>query len=135
MTIHLEQLISFAGVVHLLIAAANFFLPAMLGYRENLALVSPIIRQIFIVHSIYIVLVLIGFSSLCFFFPGELAGESPLGRSISGFLALFWLLRIGIQASYYDRAVKRRNRSGNAIFLLAFLYLAGVFGFAAVFPK
>src|SRR5215471_12689698 len=39
-----------AGLVQVAIASANLFLPAKLKYRENLSRVSPIIRQIFVVH-------------------------------------------------------------------------------------
>jgi hypothetical protein len=47
----LPLLIQFAGLLQFIIAAANFFAPAKFRYRENLAKVSPIIRQIFTVHS------------------------------------------------------------------------------------
>lgn len=49
------QLLWLAGFVQLAVASANFFLPAKLNYRENLSGISPIIRQIFVVHSVYIV--------------------------------------------------------------------------------
>ena len=42
-----------AGFVQLAIASTNVFLPAKLNYRENLSRVSPIIRQIFVVHSVW----------------------------------------------------------------------------------
>src|SRR4051794_30943524 len=99
-------LLYLAGVALLAIAAANFFAPRVLRYRENLALVSPIVRQIFLVHCAYIVLVLCGQAALCFAFPEELAGRSALGRSLAGFCALFWLTRFVLQAWYYDRAAK-----------------------------
>jgi len=47
-----------AGAVQLVIIAANFVLPKKLRCRENLARVSPMIREVFIVHWVYIVLVL-----------------------------------------------------------------------------
>jgi len=40
-----------AGLAQLAIALANLALPKKLKYRENLARVAPIIRQIFVVHS------------------------------------------------------------------------------------
>ena len=51
----LLQLLWLAAFVQVGIAFANLFLPAKLKYRENLSRVAPIIRQIFVVHSIYIV--------------------------------------------------------------------------------
>ena len=124
-----------AGVIHLLIAVANFFLPRMLRYRENLGRVTPIIRQIFLVHAAYIVLVLLGFSGLCLFFADDLAGRSLLGRCLSGFLAVFWLSRVGLQTVYYDRATKRDHPGGNLVFSTAFLYLGVVFAAACLLGK
>ncbi len=116
-----------AGILQFVIAAANFFLPAKLNYPENLAKVSPIVRQIFTIHSIYIVLVLIGFALLCFFFPRELCGSNALGKCLSGFLAIFWGLRVPIQFFYYDRAIKRANPGFAFCFGFAFFLLAAVF--------
>ena len=59
MNLNLQFFIQAAGTLQFVIAVANFFAPAKLQYRENLAQVSPIIRQIFTVHCIYIVLVLV----------------------------------------------------------------------------
>jgi hypothetical protein len=126
------QLIWVAGIVQLMIASVNFFLPRRLRYAENLANVSTIVRQIFIVHSVYIVLVLTGLASLCIFFARELAGPSELGRCLSGFLAVFWMLRVGIQLFYYDTALKRENRLVHIFFTMAFVYLATVFTVAAI---
>src|SRR5205807_2280770 len=111
---------------------ANFVLPRKLAYRENLARVSPIIRQIFIVHSVYIVLVLVFFGGLCVWFAPELTGSSALGTIICGFLAVFWTLRIAIQLFYYDRGIRRGNPWANAAFIAACVFLGGVFAAAAV---
>ena len=121
-----------AGVVHMLIASANFFAPKKLQYRENLSKVSTIVRQIFVVHSIYIVLVLLLFSGLCFFFAPDLAGASRLGKFLSGFMAVFWLLRTCFQVFYYDPQLKRQNRFFDVGFTSSFLYLGLVFVLAAV---
>ena len=120
-----------AGAIQILIVAMNVPLPRLLCYRENLSNVSAIIRQIFIVHSLYIILTLVGFSLLCFWFAPDLAGESPLGRFLSGFLAVFWLLRLCVQLFYYDVGVKRRYRLVNLAFLSAVLFLGSVFSLAA----
>jgi FtsH-binding integral membrane protein len=121
-----------AGAVQLVIAAANIVLPGKLRYRENIAKLSPIVRQVFVVHAVYIVLVLVFFGLLCLLFAGELAGGSALGRFLSGFLTVFWSLRVGIQLFYYDPQVKRDNLAGHLIFTAAFIYLAVVFAFGAI---
>ncbi len=121
-----------AGAVHLSIAAANVVAPTRLRYEENLAKVSPIVRQIFVVHSVYMAGVLLAFSGLCFFFAPELAGASPLGKYLSGYIALFWLARCAVQLFYYDSDLRKQNRFADAVFLLAFFYLGGLFAAAAL---
>ena len=122
----------FAGMLHLLMAGTSLLLAHPLRYRENLSRVSPIIRQIFIVHSGYITLVLLGFGALCFGFAVDLAGGSPLGKSISGFLSLFWALRIFVQFFYYDSKMKSEHPVLNAGFLAVFIYLTLVFAIATL---
>jgi hypothetical protein len=121
-----------AGAVQLVILAANFFLPKKLRCRENLSRVSPMIRSVFVVHWVYIVLVLGIFSALSFWFAPELAGASRLGRFLSATIAVFWLLRVPIQLFAYDPELRRQNRLGDIIFLVAFSYLGVVFTVAAL---
>ncbi len=128
----LVKLIWIAGAVQLLLIAANFVLPRKIGCRENLRRVSPVIRQVFVVHWIYIVFVLAIFSSLCFFFAHDLAGASRLGRFLASAMTIFWLLRIPLQFFYYDPEVRRQHRLGDAAYILAITYLAAVFTVAAL---
>ena len=121
-----------AGAVHLSIAVSNLWVPEILHYRENLAKVSPMVRQVFVVHSIYIVLVLLAFSALCFFFAPELTSGAPLSRFLSAFLAVFWLFRVVLQLAYYDREVRAKYRLGDIAYTLAVLYLGVVFAVAAL---
>lgn len=121
-----------AGIVQWLIAGANFFLPRKLRYRENLARLSPMVRQVFIVHSVYIVLLVIFLGGLCVWFAPELTGPGTLGRTLSGFLAVFWIQRIAIQFFYYDRDMRRRYPVADAAFTAAFIFLGGVFAVAAL---
>ena len=60
----LTEILWTAALVQIAIAATNVFLPRKLRYRENLERVAPIIRQIFVVHSVYIVGVLLLFAAI-----------------------------------------------------------------------
>ena len=129
--ISIVRAIQAAGFVHLGIIAANVPLPGRLRVRERLASVPKFIRQIFYVHWIYIVIILGLFAALCFAFARELAGASGLGRFLSGFMCAFWLLRIVLQVSYYDRDIRRENRLLDMMYLGSLLLLVVVFGVAA----
>lgn len=121
-----------AGAVQLVIVGANAIVPKKFQYRENLAKLSPMVRQVFVVHSIYIVLVLLGFCGVCFLFASKLVGHDPLGRSLSAFLAFFWLLRIVFQIFYYDAEFRRQHRLADVSYTLACFFLGGVFATAAL---
>jgi hypothetical protein len=134
MAILMRELILGAGVVHVGIIAANIPLPGRLRVRERLAGVPRFLRQIFYVHWLYIVIVVGLFAVLCFGFALQLAGGSALGRFLSGFMAVFWLLRIGLQIFYYDREVRRENRALDMLYVGSLTFLVVVFGVAALRP-
>ncbi len=121
-----------AGGIQVVIAAVNVLLPGKLRYRENLSRVSPIIRQIFVVHSIYVVFVVLFFAVLCIFFAPVLAGGTRLGRFLSATMAIFWLMRVPLQLFYYDAELRKQNRLADAAFSLSALFLGSVFAVAAL---
>jgi hypothetical protein len=116
-----------AGGLQLLISSANFFAPRMLRYRENLARLTPTVREIFLVQNVLLTLTVATFGALSLLFADDLAGASRIGRYFSGFLALFWTLRFLAQIFVYNAEVKRRYPYFNVAFLVADAYLAGVF--------
>ncbi len=128
----LLQLLWLAGLVQVAIAFANIFLPAKLKYRENLSRVAPIIQQIFVVHSIYIVGVVLLFAAVTFGFAGELASGRGLGRFLAAAIAIFWLVRIPLQIFYYDPNLRRAHRAGDLGMTLALLFLSGTYAVAAL---
>jgi hypothetical protein len=128
----MRELIWGAGAVHVGIVLANIPLPGRLRVRERLAPVPRFLRQIFYVHWVYIVIVVGLFAALCFGFAPELAGASGLGRFLSGFMAGFWLLRIGLQVFYYDAEIRRENRGLDMLYLGALVVLVVILGAAAI---
>ena len=128
----LSAWIQIAGAVQLAIGLANLPLASRLQYRKNLAGASEIVRQVFYVHAAYIVLVVLGFAALSLLFPTELVSGRPLGRFLSTFLAIFWLLRVPIQLFYYPDEIRRQNRLADVIFIVAFAFLALIFFLAAL---
>lgn len=127
-----KTLLYAAGGLQLIVVAANFVIPGRLDFAGNLSKTSPIIRQIFRVHHVYIVGILAFFAALCFMFPEELAGGSGLGRFTTGFIALFWGLRLPVQLFYYDPEVRRANRVEDVLFGTLLAALASVFAFVFV---
>ena len=73
-----ERCIQMAGVVQLGIASANFVAARLFKYRESLAPVPGVVRDVFVVQNVFIVVILVGASLLCFLFPSELAGGTTI---------------------------------------------------------
>src|ERR1700722_16628889 len=124
--------IQVASFLHLLVASVNFFAFRKFGYRENLQKVSPVVREVFLVQNAYLVLVLAGLALVCFCFASELAGGSPLGRPLAGFLSAFWGARIVVQLVLYDRQLRRENWRFDLLFLGAFTYMTVIFTLGAL---
>lgn len=128
----LVRLLWIAGLVQIVIALANFTLPGKLNYRENLGRVSPIIRQIFFVHSGYIVGILLLFAAVSIGFASELASGVGLGHFLTSAMALFWVLRVPLQLMYYDKSVRRSHRVSDFAFAAATIFLALTYSTAAL---
>ncbi len=127
-----DTAIRLAGVAHLAIAAGNLLLPRLFDYRTHLPAMAAPIRQIYISHSFFIILVLTLIGVLCLAFPADLAGASQLGRWLSGGLALFWGARLVLQACWFERAMLRRLRWLSLPFTMVVSAFVALFAFCAL---
>jgi hypothetical protein len=127
----LELHLRIAGALLLLLAAAHVFFPKELGWKEDLAKLTLLNRQIFLVHVGFIMLILVLFGVLAFGFAADLVAPSRLAAAVLGGLTLFWGLRLITQQFIYDRTLWRGNRRNTVLHILAsllWLYLTVVFG-------
>jgi len=131
----LKTLIIAAGVGQLLLAAGSLAIPHVLKWREELAKVRPLTRQVYWTYTGYIWTTNVCFGLVSVLMPTELLATTPLAAAVCGFITLYWLARVVIQFTYFDR----RDAPPGAIFKLAeaalivlFVFLTGVYGWAAV---
>jgi hypothetical protein len=129
--LNLEVGLRGAGLILLGLVLANFVAAKRWKYAENLADSEPMVRQIFYVHCAYIVVIIAALAVLCLGWP-RLLLEDGMGRVLSGFFGLFWASRVVVQLTYYDKEVRRRDRSWDVFFLGVFAVLSTVFILAAV---
>lgn len=120
-------LLAMAGLCQALIAAANVPAARVLDYRGQLQKVSPIVREIFHVQNFYIELILVSQAAVCWLFPYDLLGGSTFGTFFSGFLSLFWGLRLLIQFTMYDSTARKTYPAVDAGMIVMQLFLTGVF--------
>jgi hypothetical protein len=135
LTLHLQ----IAGLLQLLLALVHFDFVRRFGWREELARVSLLTRQVFWVHTGFIVLVVAGFGALSLVCAEALSVRSTLARAVLGGLALFWLARWFCQFFVYSPSLwrgHRRRTLAHVSFSLLWSYLAGVYAvaFAHQFP-
>lgn len=133
----LENLIGFAGLTHFGIAIAGLMIPKVLDYRGQLATLSPFMRRLVWVYAAFILLTVVGFGSISVACATSLASGSTLARSLSGFIAVFWIARLAIQICVFDvRGVVDLwwQRAGYHALTVGFVYLAGVYAWAACAP-
>lgn len=126
-------LLRLAGVMCAGLVGANFVAAPRLGYGRSLRNAEPVVRQIFYVHCGYIVMLITGLAVLCLGWP-ELLLERGMGRVVSAFFTIFWLSRVVVQLTYYDRDLRRKERGWDVFFLGVFLSLGVIFA-AAIFVK
>ena len=98
----LKTLIIVAGVGQLLLAAGSRAIPRVLKWREELANVRPLTRQVFWTYAGYIWTTNVCFGLVSVLMPGELLAGTPLGAAVCGFITLYWLARVVIQFVYFD---------------------------------
>ncbi len=127
----LELNLRVAGVLLAGLVVVNLFVPSRFRWREELARVSLLNRQIFQVHSVFIVLVLALFSALLLTCADVLVEPSRLTRAIFVGLTIFWALRMAMQWWFYSPDIWRGSRFFTAmhvVFSALWIYMTGVFG-------
>ena len=121
------------GAIMAVLVVVNLFVPGRLRWREELARVSLVNRQIFQVHTAFIVLILAMFAVLLLTSADALLEPTRLSRLILAGLTIFWGVRLLTQFCYYSPAIWRGDRFNTAmhgIFSVAWVYVTAVLGAA-----
>ncbi len=132
---NLEFHLRLAGALQIALAAAHLPFPQWFNWRAELARLSLLNRQIFIVHTLFIVLILILFGALSLSAPAALLEPAQLAPFVCAGLAVFWLARLCAQLLVYDRRLWIGHRGRTAIHFavtLLWIYLAATYGAALV---
>lgn len=121
------------GALLLFLAALHATFPGRFQWREELARLSLLNRQIFWVHTLFIVLVLVLNAALVIGCAESLLDPHPVSRACLIGLTAFWLARLLTQLFVYDRALWRGNgprTAAHVLFTGLWCYLATVYGTA-----
>lgn len=118
------------GVLLMALAAVHIVFPAYFGWRDGLAQLSPINREMMYVHTGFVALTvfLMGLLSLT---SAEALARTPLGRRVALGLAVFWGVRLLVQFFGYSPSLWRGKRFETGVhvaFSVLWSYVTWVFG-------
>jgi hypothetical protein len=130
----LGSLIFMAGVGQLAVLIASALVPFRLNWRGELQCLSRLHRQMYWVYGGYIVLSVVAFAALSILNPRELASGSALARGFCAYVAVFWGIRVGLQAVFdvTDHVTTWWLKAGYFVLTLMFAALTVVYTWAAL---
>jgi hypothetical protein len=126
----LQTLLQVAGGLQIALAALHLLFPKRFAWKEELARLSLLNRQIFLVHTIFVCLVLVLIGSLSLFASAALLEASRLSHLVAGGIAVFWGVRLAVQFFVYDSKLWRGSPFNTAMHLLftaLWMYLTAVY--------
>lgn len=132
-----ESHLRIAGALQIVLAASHLAFPKRFGWKEELGRLSLLNRQMFLVHTFFICVVLVLAGSLSLFAPETLLDPTPLARFVLGGFATFWMLRLFVQWFVYDPRLWRGdafNTAVHVVFSGMWAYLAAVYA-AVLLPR
>jgi hypothetical protein len=132
----LPTLIFLAGIGQLGVLVASSLVPIRLNWREEFKNLSHLHRQMYWVYGGYVVLSIIALGLLSLFNSEALASGSGLARGVCSHIAVFWGIRLSLQAVLDVKPFLTAwwLKAGYAALTLLFLFFTVVFAWAALWP-
>lgn len=96
-------ILKIAGLSQVLMALGSLCLARVLHWKEGLASMPVLLRQMFWVYSGYILFTNIALGLITLLFPADLMENRSLGAAILLYAALYWLARLVLQFFYFDK--------------------------------
>ncbi|ANH81947.1 hypothetical protein A8C56_14085 [Niabella ginsenosidivorans] len=125
----MELQVKIAGSIMILLAVIHASFPKYFRWKEDLNFLSPVNRQMMQVHTFFVALVLLLTGVLCISSSAELI-NTPLGKSISLGIGIFWACRLLIQFFGYSSELwkgKSFETMVHIVFSLLWIYFTFLF--------
>lgn len=97
MKLDLPLAIYLAGWGQLSVLVASALVPLRLHWRDELAALPKLVRQLFWVYGGYVVLSIVSLGTICILNADELAAGGRLARSFCAYATIFWAIRLSLQ--------------------------------------
>jgi hypothetical protein len=136
MNLSLSDLIFAAGWGQLCVLVASALVPLRLKWREEFQKLSHLHRQMYWVYGGYVVLSIIALGLISVINAQELASGSGLARSFCGYVAVFWGIRLSLQAvlDVKEHLTTWWLQAGYHTLTLLFVSFTLLYGWAAMHP-
>jgi hypothetical protein len=124
-----------SGLLLVLLGLAHAAFDTRLNWRRDIQRLTPVNRQIFLVHWFYIALALVLLGLLSLLFAVPLLQPGPLPRAIFLGTCIVWTTRLFVQWFVFDRGLWRQdplNRAIHYLLTVIWLYLLAVNALALV---
>jgi len=130
----LSHLIFLAGLGQLSVLVAASVVPFVLDWRNELKVLPHLHRQMYWVYGGYVAMSIVAFGALSIVNAPELAGGTPLARGMCAFIAVFWGVRLTLQAVFDTGPYLSRwwIRGGNTLLTILFAAFTLIYGSAAM---
>lgn len=127
----LEYGLWLSGVGFALLVVASFWIPVILGWKEKLAGLTPLMRELFWTYAAYVFANHVFFAVLSLGFRDWLLSGTPAAGAMSAFITLWWTVRVYLQFFGFDLSEVEDtpvNRVAKHLLTLLFVYLMIFFG-------
>ena len=124
--------IRLGAVAHFVLIALNLGIARWLHWKPDIDRMSPLVREVFQIHSIFLMLVLAIWGALTWRFADEMIHTpTEMSRWLGGALMVFWGLRAVMQWTHYSASHWRGNVQRTMIHWILFAsYSAASFVYA-----
>lgn len=99
----IKTIIILCGYAHIALALGSIVIPKLLNWSKSLSAVPTLIRQMFWTYAGYILAINIFFGLISIIYVDELLLGSSLAKALLVLITLYWLARIVIQFTYFDK--------------------------------
>ena len=124
------------GALLIALAALHPAIAKRLRWKDDLAGVSLLTREVFWVHALFVVLILAQFGVISLVFTRALLEHTLLARVVLAGLVMFWGLRLFVQHFVYSPRIWRGHRFNTAMHIVfsgLWAYLVAVYSVALWF--
>jgi hypothetical protein len=119
-----------AGAGHFVILIASAQVPARLGWRDDLAKLTPFNRKLMWTYGGFTVLTILAFGILTLALHDELLRGDRAALALAAFIGTYWTARIVVDLIYFGHSGWPRGRAfiaGHALLLALFGALAATY--------